>query len=306
SHPAMILYLDNQASIGPHSQIANRTAARAGSTERKLDINENLAREILELHTVGVNGGYTQADVTSFALALTGWSIGGNRGRFNEGEAGKFEFREIMHEPGAQTVLGKRYGEDGVAQPRAVLRDLARHPATAAHIATKLVRHFVADDPPADAVARIEQAFRDSDGDLPTVHAALVSLPQVWSAPPPKFKTPHEFVVSTFRMFEFVPAEPRQVAAPFELLGQRPFSPGSPAGWPDTAERWDGPDALLKRIEWAAAVGDRVGARYRPLDLGAQALGETLKEQTRTAIARAASAAQGVTLLLASPEFQRR
>jgi uncharacterized protein (DUF1800 family) len=173
-------------------------------------------------------------------------------------------------------------------------------------VATKLVRHFVADDPPAEAIERVSQAFRDSNGDLPTVHRALVSLPQVWTNTSPKFKTPHEFVVSTFRMFDFLPAEPRQVAAPFELLGQRPYSPGSPAGWPDTAARWDGPDALLKRIEWADAVGQRVGARYQPLALGAQALGVSLKDVTRTAIARAASTAQGVTLLLASPEFQRR
>ncbi len=306
SHPAMILYLDNQASTGPGSEIARRASARAASAERKLDINENLAREIMELHTLGVNGGYTQTDVTSFALALTGWSVGSTRGRFPEGESGKFEFRESLHEPGARNILGKRYGEDGVAQPRAVLKDLARHPATATHVATKLVRHFVADDPPAEAVERIATAFRESDGDLPTVHAALISLPQAWSDAPLKFKTPHEFAVSTFRMLDHVPEEPRQVAAPFELLGQRPWSSGSPAGWPDAAEHWDGPDALLKRIEWAAAVGERVGARYPALELGAQSLGEALQERTRTAIARAASAAQGVTLLLASPEFQKR
>jgi len=133
-----------------------------------------------------------------------------------------------------------------------------------------------------------------------------VSLPPAWANPPSKFKTPHEFLVSTFRMFDFVPTEPREIAASFELLGQRPYSPGSPAGWPDTADRWDGPDAILRRIEWADAVGQKVGARYQPLELAAQAMGESLKEVTRTAIARAASAAQGVTLLLASPEFQRR
>jgi uncharacterized protein (DUF1800 family) len=306
SHPAMILYLDNQASIGPHSKLATRAEKRARNADRKLDINENLAREILELHTLGVHGGYSQADVTAFARALTGWSIGGNRGPLSEGESGEFEFREVVHEPGAQMILGKRYAEDDIAQPRAILNDLARHPATATHVATKLVRHFVADDPPVDAVEHVARAFRDSNGDLPTVHLSLISLSQVWSNPAPKFKTPHDFVVSTFRMFDFVPTEPRQVAAPFELLGQRPYSPGSPAGWADTAARWDGPDALLKRIEWADAIGQRVGARYQPLDLGAQALGESLKEVTRTAIARAASAAQGVTLLLASPEFQRR
>jgi len=306
SHPAMILYLDNQGSIGPNSKLASRAAGRARRAGRKLDINENLAREILELHTLGVNGGYTQGDVTTFAQALTGWSVGGGPDRLQEGTPGKFEFREVIHEPGAKTVLGKRYAEDGIRQPRAILEDLARHPATARHVATKLVRHFVADDPPADAVERVAKTFRDSEGDLPTVHRALISLPQVWDSPPPKFKTPHEFVVSTFRMFDHVPEEPRQVAAPFELLGQRPYTPGSPAGWPDTADRWDGPDALLKRIEWTTAVGERVGNRMPPLTLGAQALGESFTQRTRLAVARAASGAQGITLLLASPEFQRR
>ncbi len=306
SHPAMILYLDNQASIGPHSRLASRAASRSRKTGRKLDINENLAREILELHTLGVDGGYTQADVTTFALALTGWSVGGGPGRLEEGSPGKFEFRDVIHEPGAKSVLGKRYAEDGIKQPRAILEDLARHPATARHVATKLVRHFVADDPPPDAVERVALAFRESEGDLPTVHGSLISLPQVWTSPAPKFKTPHDFVVSTFRMFDFMPAEPRLVAAPFELLGQRPWSPGSPAGWPDTADRWDGPDALLKRIEWATAVGERAGGSAQPLALGEQALGESFSDRTRLAVSRAASAAQGVTLLLASPEFQRR
>jgi uncharacterized protein (DUF1800 family) len=306
SHPAMILYLDNQASIGPNSRAAERGGARARNAQRKLDINENLAREILELHTLGVSGGYTQQDVTTFALALTGWSVGTGRGRFKEGEPGKFEFRDAVHEPGARTLLGKRYAENGVRQARAILADLAVHPSTATHIATKLVRHFVADTPPADCIEQVARVFRDTDGDLPSVHRSLIDLPQAWSRTTPKFKTPHDFVVSTFRMLAHVPEEPRQVVAPFELLGQRPWSPGSPAGWADTADGWDGPDALLKRIEWASAVGDRVGARAEPERLALQALGETLNANTRTAISRAASTAQGLTLLLASPEFQRR
>ncbi|HKE94005.1 MAG TPA: DUF1800 domain-containing protein, partial [Povalibacter sp.] len=267
AHPAMILYLDNEASIGPNSTLAQRAQRRMRNSNRKLDINENLAREILELHTLGVNGGYTQTDVTSFARVLTGWSIGGAHGPLAEGTPGTFEFRENMHEPGSQTVLGKRYGEDGVGQTRAVLKDLARHPATANHVATKLVRHFVADDPPADAVERIAQAFRDSNGHLPEVHRAVFELPQAWQPAPQKFKTPHEFLISTFRAIDFLPDKPQQIAAPFQLLGQRPYTPGSPAGWPDTAAQWDGPDALLKRIEWATQLGERVRARVRPLQV---------------------------------------
>lgn len=306
SHPAMILYLDNQASIGPNSALAQRAARRPRANGRKLDINENLAREILELHTLGVNGGYTQADVTAFARVLTGWSIGSERGPLAAGEAGKFEFREMAHEPGAKTILNQSYKEDGAKQARAVLKDLARHPATATHIATKLVRHFVADDPPAAAVERVAKVFRDTSGHLPKVHAALIELPQAWQAAPVKYKTPHEFVVSTLRCLDFVPAAPQQVAAPLQLLGQRPYSPGSPAGWPDTTAQWDGPDALLKRIEWVTRVGERLGDRAKPLPLAESALGAALSERTRMAIARAASAAQGTALLLASPEFMRR
>lgn len=304
AHPAMILYLDNQASTGPNSQLAQRAAKRTNG-DRKLDINENLAREILELHTLGVNGGYTQADVTTFARALTGWSVGIARGKQPE-RAGQFEFRAPAHEPGAKRILGKSYKEEGVAQPRAVLRDLAVHSATAQHVATKLARHFIADDPPRSAVDRLAKVFRDTEGDLPSLHRALVESPEAWEQTATKFKTPHDFVVSTFRMLDFVPQEPQQILTPFQLLGQRPYTPGSPAGWPDTAGQWDGPDALLKRIEWASAVGKRVGSKVQPLEVGAQSLGDALLERTRVAISRAESGAQGMALLLASPEFQRR
>jgi uncharacterized protein (DUF1800 family) len=305
AHPAMILYLDNQASIGPGSQLAQRRGRRAAADSRKLGINENLAREILELHTLGVDGGYTQQDVTTFARALTGWSIGTDRVLMG-GTPGKFAFHDAAHDSGAKTIMGTRYGQSGVAQPRAVLADLAKHPATAQHIAVKLARHFIADEPPPEDVARLAKAFRDSDGDLPTVYRALLDTSAAWSDTAVKFKTPHELVVSGMRMLDFVPAEPRQVAAPFELLGQRPYTPGSPAGWPDTATHWDGPDALLKRIEWAGTVASRVAGREQPLSLGERSLGAALNERTRVAIARASSAEQGITLLLASPEFQRR
>ncbi len=304
SHPAMILYLDNQASVGPASVLAKRSAQRLGGAQRKLDINENLAREVLELHTLGVNGGYSQQDVTAFAQILTGWSVGG--GRFTSGRPGAFEFRDAAHEPGAKVLLGKRYAQSGSAQVRAVLGDLAHHSATAEHIARKLVCHFVADQPPASAVARIAKVFRDSDGSLPEVHAALVDLPDAWDARSRKYKTPHEFVVSAFRALDFTPERPPQTVAALQLLGQPPYRPGSPAGWPDTASHWDGPDALLRRIEWATQFGDRINGRLAPMDLATQSLGDALSTRTRSAIARAASASQAITLWLASPEFLRR
>lgn len=305
SHPAMILYLDNSRSIGPSSQLAQRRGRRASAGDRKLGINENLAREILELHTLGVDGGYTQQDVTTFARALTGWSLGTDRFR-GSAEIGEFVFYDAAHDPGAKTILGKRYGQSGVAQPRAVLNDLARHPTTARHLAFKLARHFVADEPSADAVEHIAKAFRDGDGDLPTVHRALLDVPVASAGAAMKFKTPHELVVSSLRVLDFMPGEPRQAVALFDSLGQRPYTPGSPAGWPDTANHWDGPDALLKRIEWAGSMAARVAGRGQPLALGERSLGAALNERTRVAIARAASAEQGITLLLASPEFQRR
>jgi uncharacterized protein (DUF1800 family) len=294
-HPAMLLYLDNHLSVGPSSRAARMLARRR--TQRQAGINENLAREILELHTLGVDGGYTQKDVTTFAQVITGWSIG---------EPGKFVFRPEVHEPGAKTLLGKTYSQDGVAQGEAVLRDLAARPATAKFIATKLARHFIADDPPTEAVARMERAFMQSRGDLPAVYRALVESPEPWQQPLAKYKTPNDYIVSTFRGLA-LPVQGRQSGlAAFELLGQRTYSPGSPAGWPDRSVDWDGASALMKRIEWADAVAQRVGARSNAAELAPELLGETLNPDTRTAIARAASGSQAVTLLLTSPEFLRR
>jgi uncharacterized protein (DUF1800 family) len=272
-HPAMVLYLDNQRS-------------------RRGGINENLAREILELHTLGVGGGYTQTDVTTFAEVLTGWSIGG--------------FRPRLHEPGAKVVLGKRYSDSGYDQGAQVLRDLARKPATAQFIATKLARHFIADDPPPRAVHRIANAFLSSDGHLPTVYRALIDSPEPWTQPVAKYKTPNDYIVSTFRGLNLPIPAGRAWLAPFEVMGQRTYSPGSPAGWPDRTADWDGASALIKRIEWADAVGQRVGSIRDAAELAPQLLGDNLAASTRTSIARAASGAQAVTLLLSAPEFMRR
>ena len=303
-HPAMLLYLDNHLSVGPSSRAAKILERRR--SDRRVGINENLAREILELHTLGVDGGYTQKDVTTFAEVITGWSIGGQLGALKRGEPGKFVFRPEVHEPGAKTVLGKRYSQDDVGQGVAVLRDVAAKPATARFIATKLARHFIADEPPPAAVARIEKAFAHSRGDLPTVYRALVDAPEAWSEPLTKYKTPNDYIVSTFRGLA-VPMQGKMAGVvPFELLGQRTYSPGSPAGWPDRSADWDGASALMKRIEWADAVGQRVGTRSNAADLAANLLGETLTAETRTAITRAASGAQGMTLLLTAPEFLRR
>ena len=303
-HPAMIVYLDNQRSIGPGSKLGRRAIRR----DRNVGLNENLAREILELHTLGVDGGYSQEDVTTFAKVITGWSIGGanENGRFADGDPGKFEFREIIHEPGTHEVVGKRYSQSGVAQGEAVLRDLARHPSTANFIATKLARHFVADNPPQRLVDELATTFLETGGDLPSLYTALVNADEPYDVTLAKYKTPHDFVISTFRAFDHVPDDTRFVIGALDLMGQTPYRPGSPEGWPDTAEQWGGADALYKRIEWCNTVARFVGSRARPVELGDAVLGPALTAATRKAISRAESTVQGMTLLLASPEFQRR
>lgn len=303
-HPAMLTYLDNQQSIGPGSALAQRANRRRN--DRNIGLNENLAREILELHTLGVDGGYTQSDVTSLAKVITGWSVGGNeRGPFRGGIPGQFYFRENIHEPGKQTVLGNVYKQPGVKQGKAVLKDLATHPATARHLATKLARHFIADNPTAGTIDRLATVFVDSGGDLAALHTAIIDAAEGWQSATTKYKSPHDYVISAFRALDHVPDRPQQIVAALVLMGQTPYRPGSPSGWPDTADEWGGADALYKRIEWANSVA-RFAKRVNPSDLAANALGPALSTSTSQAIARAESSQQGVTLLLASPDFLRR
>ncbi len=305
-HPAMILYLDNQRSVGPGSSVGKRANRR--QREQQVGLNENLAREILELHTLGVDGGYSQQDVMGFAKVITGWSIGGEseRGRFGGGVPGKFEFRENIHEPGSQVLLGNRYAQKGVEQGEAVLRDLASHPSTARFIATKLARHFVSDDPPDSIVTRLADTYLESGGDLPSVYEALIRSKEAWLQVFNKYKTPHDFVISTLRAFRHTPDKARFVTGALDLMGQTPYRPGSPAGWPDTAAQWGGADALYKRVEWSNTVAQIIGKRVNPVDLGNSVLGAAFDPETRKAVARAETVTQGLTLFLASPDFQRR
>jgi uncharacterized protein (DUF1800 family) len=311
-HPAMILYLDNQTSMGESSTAANLVRR---NRSRELGLNENLAREILELHTLGVDGGYSQQDVTELARVITGWSIGGALGEGNRpalarfggdaGKPGEFHFRAAMHEPGTKTILGKQYRERGADEGADVLRMLASHEKTATHLATKLARHFVADDPPAALIERLARTYLRNDGDLLSVYRALVEADESWQTPLAKFKTPHDFALSAYRLLDYVPDNLQPMTAFLTQAGQRPYTPGSPAGWPDTAANWNGGDALLKRIELAAAAGRAVGDRIDPVARAGEVLGE-LGEHTVFAIRGAESAAQGLALLLAAPEFQRR
>jgi uncharacterized protein (DUF1800 family) len=292
-HPAMLIYLDNQQSFGPNSRAGQR---------RDKGLNENLAREALELHTLGVNGGYTQADVTELARALTGWGV-----RYNplSTEEDRFVFDAARHEPGARAVLGRRYPAGGVEQAEAVLRDLAAHPSTARFVAYKLARHFVADDPPADLVKRLSSIFLETDGSLAALHQGLVDSPQAWLPTPAKVKRPDEYLVSSLRALGVneLPGPALQVAS--RAMGQRQFYAPSPQGWDDQASAWLTPDALLKRLEWADAAAHRIAARDVRL-LATDVLGPQLSEATRREIDRAESPQQALLLLLASPEFLRR
>lgn len=312
THPAMLRYLDNVQSAGPHSQIVARAAKRAerqGESPRVTGLNENLAREVLELHTLGAesarsaNGGYTQADVTSFARVLTGWRVP------QQDADPSRNFDPLWHDPGSKSVLGKTYPE-GPDALRMALRDLARHPATAHFIATKLARHFVADEPPTALVERLAKVYRQNDTELAPVYRELIRSPEAWTANAAKLKTPEEFVISSVRLLRLNPKMfdrgDAATAAGIITLGQRIQAAPSPAGWSDRADDWLGPDAVWKRVEWSTRTAGRLGSSVDARALAAQSLGPLLSENTRTQIDRAADAPQALALLLMAPEFQRR
>ncbi|HUA54247.1 MAG TPA: DUF1800 domain-containing protein [Candidatus Sulfotelmatobacter sp.] len=292
-HPAMLVYLDNWLSVGPDS---------IGGRRRNKGLNENLAREIMELHTLGVDGGYTQADVTTFAKVLTGWTVTPLR----SGDPGHFRFMPQIHEPGDKVILGRPYAEGGKAEGDAVLRDLAHHPSTARFIATKLARHFIADDPPPDAVDRLARRFQETGGDLGAVTRTLVALPEAWPKTPNKIKTPNELVISAFRALGGAPEEPLRLVQSLAVLEQPTFSAPSPAGWPDKASDWIGPEAAMKRIEWVHVLATRWPREDSPITLASDVLGDGVAPTTSFAFEHAASARDGVAYVLLSPEFQRR
>ena len=311
THPAMLTYLDQIQSIGPDSPAAMylKTGGQRGfgarpqpASQRSVGLNENLAREILELHTVGVGAGYTQADVTEFARAMTGLSIGGPR---DEGY-GAPVFRVQAHEPGERTVMGVRYPPGGQTQASAILADLAARPRTSRFVCGKIARHFVADDPPPALVARLDAAWTSSRGDLARVAEALIAAPEAWEPRPAKFKSPYEFVVSSYRAADASPMAFERLAPILTGLGQKPFSPPSPKGWPDDAASWAAPDAIVKRMQFAQVFSGAALRDRDPRTLAADALGERLSPETAKAIARAESRPEGFALLLMSPEFQRR
>jgi len=308
-HPAMQIFLDQARSVGPDSPAAARAAMR--NPDNKRGLNENLAREIMELHTLGVRSGYTQADVTEFARALTGWSLGAmtSNAAKNPNDPtppGAFVFRPRLHEPGVRTVMGKQYAQTDEAQPLAVLHDLANSPATAHHVAEKLARHFVADTPPPALVDRLARVFSDTGGDLPSVYRALADAPEAWQSAPAKFKTPWDWTVSSLRGLGRIDLQGVRAAPLLTQLGQQVWRPGSPAGYDDIAASWAAPDALVRRVELAQRFAARAGDRLDARTLGPQLLPGALSDATASAVSRAESAPTALALLLVSPDFLRR
>ncbi|HSV82072.1 MAG TPA: DUF1800 domain-containing protein [Ramlibacter sp.] len=297
-HPAMLLYLDQAQSIGPRSTMASRAEQRQ---QRGRGLNENLAREILELHTLGVRSGYTQEDVTEFARALTGWTLPG------DGASGAtFRFVPALHEPGPRTILGKTYAEGGEEQARSVIHDLVAAPATGQYIARKLARHFVADDPPAALVQRLADTFARTGGELTSVCRELVAAPEAWQPAGAKFKSPWDWSISSLRALGRRALPPTQASNLLTQLGQPVWRPGSPAGYNDMAAAWAAPDALMRRVEVAQRLAQEAGDAVDARSLAPRVLPGALSDATAAAIARAESRGTALALLLVSPEFLRR
>ena len=299
-HPAMLIYLDNVQSIGPGSRAARGPRQR----RQQRGLNENYARELLELHTLGVDGGYTQRDVTELARLLTGWTLSGFGPRGGSGDIA-FEFQPLLHEPGEKTVVGATYRE-GVGEGERAIRALCRHPSTAKFVATKLVAHFVSDTPPADAVERVAAVFRESGGDLRRVSLALVDLPAAWAVGDDrKFRTPQEWIVATLRAFRA-----REIGDPvvqaLRQLRHPLWAPASPKGFGDTRREWADPDSLMNRAELARSMARRVGGDVDPrvlLDVVDVAADDPLRAMLAdTGI----PADERVALAIAGPAFQWR
>jgi uncharacterized protein (DUF1800 family) len=302
-HPAMLMYLDNHISMGPNSKMALKPRGGKGG-DRKRGLNENLAREILELHTLGVNGGYTQNDVTEFAKIITGWSVGGVNTKNMQPNG--FHFKRWMHEPGPKIFLGRPYENMGLAEGIDAMRFLAQHPSTANFIATKLVRHFVSDTPPQSAIKKIERVYISTKGNLAKISEALIDLPEIWQAPFGKTKRPYELMISTYRALGNAGFNKNRFIKTANEFRQVPFEAASPAGWSDQAEDWLTPETLMRRVEWTRAIAAKLPRTLNPSELYAQTIAPVAPNQTSFWIKAAPSSEEAIALILASPEFQRR
>lgn len=302
-HPCMLIYLDNISSIGPNSKQGSR---------RGKDLNENLAREVLELHTMGSQGGYTQTDVTNFAKILTGWTVSRKRKNAKKQKLppGQFQFINRIHEPGPQTLLGKTFDQNGKRQGVQALKEIARHPSTANFIAAKLVRHFVDDNPSAEDIQTIANVFKKTNGDLASVSKALIDLESAWKMSGTKVKKPEEMIISALRALHMdgpLSLPRRQLLFPaLKSMGQEVFHAPSPAGWPDEAKAWIAPESLMHRIEWVREFSRRSAAAINPLDIFDNTIGPFASDDAKKMIKGAPGREDGLALIFSSPAFQRR
>ncbi|MBR0707068.1 DUF1800 domain-containing protein [Bradyrhizobium liaoningense] len=292
-HPAMLFYLDNLESMGANS---------IAGINRSRGLNENIAREIMELHTLGVRTGYTQDDVISFANVMTGWTLVPPGADPQHG--GEFTFNPRLHEPGGQTVLGKRYEQEDAEQGRAVLRDLAAHPATSAHVATKLARHFVADEPPPALIEQMAKTFRDTEGDLKQVAIAMVSSDEAWRGPPSKLKRPGEWVAGMVRATGITTVDPVRYTGGQELLGEALWRPSAPKGYPDDEASWI--DGVGRRLDIANNFAERITGMADPQVIIEDVFASEIAQEVKQAVGRAESRQQALALLFMSADFQRR
>ncbi|SEP86764.1 DUF1800 domain-containing protein [Thalassovita taeanensis] len=305
--PVMLHYLDQEFSVGPNSEKAERRGSKAG-------LNENLAREVLELHTLGVDGPYDQTDVRQLAELFTGLTFSARNGTV---------FRKDFTEPGAETVMGVSYGGDKprLADVHAALRDLAHHPATARHIAGKLAVHFLSDAPDPALVDQLEARFRETDGDLLQVYTALLEHPSAWQPALQNVKLPFEFMASALRALAVPPemigaiSDPDQqekwltqmFVAPLRVMGQPWESPLGPDGWPEEDSAWMTPQGLAARISWALiAPGKLLPELPDPRSFVTVALGPDAPDAVQFAAKAAESRHEGIALILSAPAFQRK
>jgi len=297
-HPAMLIYLDQRYSFGPASRLG---------LDRGRGLNENLARELIELHTLGVGAPYTQDDVRQMAELLTGVTINKDY---------EMIFAQGRAEPGSETVLGQDYDGKGLEPVRSVLADLAARPETAAHLARKLAAHFVADTADPDLTDALTVSYLATGGDLRAVYATLLNHPAAWAPEAGKARQPYDFMVAALRGLDIGAGDLMRMApGPFDRMIVRPMgamgqplraAPG-PDGWPEAAEAWITPQGLAARITWAMEVPGRlVTPLPNPVDLAQRALGDRAGERLLWAVARAENRREGVGLVLASPEFNRR
>ncbi|MCD2175309.1 DUF1800 domain-containing protein [Rhizobium sp. C4] len=291
-HPAMLYYLDNHVSFGPTS--------KAGQKQKK-GLNENLGRELMELHTVGVKAGYNQTDVTNAARIITGWGIAGDK----DPSPGAFKFDPNRHEPGAFTVMGTPFAEGGEAQGEALLDMLAAHPATAQHIAEKLVRHFVGDKASPALVETVAKRFRATNGDLRETMLTLVKAPEAWSLAPAKVISPYDMAICCERILA-LNTDPKKVVNFARVLGQPLWTPRSPNGFPDNDMAWAAPNALVKRFDYALQLAGQPKTPPEPMELASALFGPALKSDMQTAIKRAASRREALAMIVMSPEIQVR